>query len=340
MISKVSIRNFKSLRDVQVDLERFTVFVGPNGSGKTSFLEGLDLLCRSFGRSPNIENEYRTFQTFGAKDPVELSCFNEGIYYRYRTASPPTSPHSQQWSGEGAAFARDAQPLEWKQWGTARGDNLPLLPQTLGLRLEPTRLRQAGSHTPDPRLMTPNGSGMHSALASMALENPDEWQKLQDDLRRIVPSIQRLRHTPQSELLFDTTNGKGLKSTQVSEGTLLTLGLLAAIHGVTRPGLLLLDDADRGLHPKAQRELIELLRGVQATNTDTQIVAATHSPYLLDRMEPGEVRITYLREDGSSACEPITRHPSFGKWKDEFHAGEMWSFFGEKWVAGAEAATQ
>jgi energy-coupling factor transporter ATP-binding protein EcfA2 len=253
MISKVSIRNFKSLRDVQVDLERFTVFVGPNGSGKTSVLEGLDLLCRSFDRIPTLENEYRTFQTFGANDPVELSCLNDGVHYRYRTASPPPSPHSQHWSGEGAAYATVAVPLEWKKWETARGINLPRMPLTLGLRLEPTRLRQPGARSPDPRSMTPEGTGMHSALASMALENPDEWQKLQDDLRRIVPSIQRLRHTPQSELLFDTTNGKGLKATQVSEGTLLTLGLLTAIHGMTRPGLLLLDDVDRGLHPKAQR---------------------------------------------------------------------------------------
>jgi AAA15 family ATPase/GTPase len=35
MIHKVQIRSFKSLRDVSIELERFTVFVGANGSGKT-----------------------------------------------------------------------------------------------------------------------------------------------------------------------------------------------------------------------------------------------------------------------------------------------------------------
>ena len=48
MISRVSIRNFKCLRDVQIDLERFTVFVGPNASGKSSILQAVDLLCRAF----------------------------------------------------------------------------------------------------------------------------------------------------------------------------------------------------------------------------------------------------------------------------------------------------
>ncbi len=188
--------------------------------------------------------------------------------------------------------------------------------------------------------MHPNGQGLHAATAAMNLEDPDLWLKLQDDLRQIVPAVRRLRHTPQNELLFDTVNGKGLRAAQISEGTLLTLGLLTAIHGVNKPGVLLLDDLDRALHPKAQRELIDLLRGVQATNPEIQIVGSTHSPYLLGRMEPNEVQVTYLREDGSTACEPLTHHPKFDKWKDEFHPGEMWSLFGEKWVAEPAVAAQ
>jgi AAA15 family ATPase/GTPase len=59
MIGKVSIRNFKRLRDVQIDLERFTFFVGPNASGKSSVLQGLDLLCRILRVDPPqaLENE-------------------------------------------------------------------------------------------------------------------------------------------------------------------------------------------------------------------------------------------------------------------------------------------
>ena len=59
MISKVSIRNFKCLRDVQIDLERFTVFVGPNASGKSSILQALNFLCRSFrGQDGIMEGEF------------------------------------------------------------------------------------------------------------------------------------------------------------------------------------------------------------------------------------------------------------------------------------------
>ena len=47
MIRKVRIQNFKSLRDVSIDLERFTVFVGANGSGKTSVLEAIHNAVRA-----------------------------------------------------------------------------------------------------------------------------------------------------------------------------------------------------------------------------------------------------------------------------------------------------
>src|SRR3954469_19371132 len=93
MINKVSIRNFKCLREVQIDLERLTVFVGPNASGKSSILQALDLLCRTFRRGGNVdlEGEYQSFRSSGTTDPVELSCLAEGVRYRYRTVPPRTS---------------------------------------------------------------------------------------------------------------------------------------------------------------------------------------------------------------------------------------------------------
>lgn len=46
MINKITIRNFKSLESVDVDLKKINVLIGPNGSGKTAFVESL-LLSRN-----------------------------------------------------------------------------------------------------------------------------------------------------------------------------------------------------------------------------------------------------------------------------------------------------
>src|SRR5207247_2600457 len=45
MLERVHIENYKCLRDVTVDLGEFTVLIGPNDSGKSSFLE----VIRIFG---------------------------------------------------------------------------------------------------------------------------------------------------------------------------------------------------------------------------------------------------------------------------------------------------
>ena len=337
MIQQESLRNFKCLRDVTIDLEPFTVFVGANGSGKTSILQGIDLLCRTFRTQPGqLDGEYEPHRSFGTEQEIQLSCKSNTLSFWHHTISLAQQHlvRSGQLSpGVGTKFTVDDGDAvqTWKPWQPQHG----ILANPIWLRLDPNSLRNQGANS-DPRLMNPNGQGLHSATASMNLEDPDLWLKLQEDLRRIVPSVRRLRHTPQNQLLFDTINGKGLSASQISEGTLLTLGLLTAIHGVNKPGILLLDDLDRALHPKAQRELIELLRGVQTTNPEIQIIATTHSPYMLDCMKPEEVRITSLKDDGSTACDALTHHPKFEKWKDEFAPGEMWSFFGEKWVAEGE----
>lgn len=333
MITQVSIKNFKCLREVTVSLKRFTVFVGANGSGKTSVLQALDLLCRTFRTHPGqLEGEFLSHRSFGVTEPVELSCRAGDTHFRYRTQTQPPRQR-QPWDGSGAAIATDS--LDWKQWQTPQG----MLPNPVWLRLDPNILRnpQPGQ---DIRQMGDRGQGMHRALASMMLERRNDFFKLEADLSRIVPSVGQLQSTADHEIRFDTVNGKGLSASQISEGTLLTLGLLTAIHGVNKPGVLLLDDLDRALHPKAQLDLIILLRGVLETNPDIQILASTHSPYLLDAMQPNEVLVTSLRDDGSTACEPLTHHPKFEKWKDEFHPGEMWSVFGEKWVTEPEAATK
>lgn len=118
------------------------------------------------------------------------------------------------------------------------------------------------------------------------------------------------------------------------------LGLLTTLMGPSRPRLALLDDLDRALHPKAQEQVVATIRRLLDQNPDMQIVATTHSPYLLHHLEPEEVRLTTLGDDGSVVCGRLDEHPKFEKWKEEMTPGELWSLFGEKWLVEAEAGGQ
>ncbi len=47
MFETVTFKNFKSLQDVTLNLDRFTVLVGPNGGGKSSVLQAMHLLSQT-----------------------------------------------------------------------------------------------------------------------------------------------------------------------------------------------------------------------------------------------------------------------------------------------------
>ncbi|KAF5417572.1 MAG: DNA replication and repair protein RecF [Candidatus Methanogaster sp.] len=57
-IIEVRIRNFRSLREVDVSLDWLTVLIGENNSGKTSFL---DALSASIGAGQRVISERDVF---------------------------------------------------------------------------------------------------------------------------------------------------------------------------------------------------------------------------------------------------------------------------------------
>ncbi len=138
------------------------------------------------------------------------------------------------------------------------------------------------------------------------------------------------------QLIFDLQGASDIPSQLVSEGTILALGLITALIGPNHPRVLLVDDLEHGLHPKAQRRLIPIFRKILEENQDLQIIGTTHSPYILDELEPREIRITFADDHGATQCAALERHPDFPRWKDEMWPGEFWSVVGEQWVVNGE----
>jgi hypothetical protein len=231
------------------------------------------------------------------------------------------------------------------------------------LRLDAEQLAAPSySDRPVPRVEY-NGYGLPSVLAHMKLNEPDGFERLVDALRRIVPSVRDIRfarskvrrtetqlHTAGGKtfpleterefwgdaVLFDTSSGSRIAAHLVSEGTLLAAGLLAVVMGPQRPRIVLLDDIDRALHPKAQAELVGVLRRMLEQYDDLQLLATSHSPYLLDSLGFDEVILTLLNDDGEVITARLDEHPEVDRWKDVMTPGEFWSSVGEDWLKELE----
>ena len=57
MLQKVSIQNFKSLKDVTLELQKVNLLIGPNNSGKSNFLKALEL----WGKYISFQSEQNRF---------------------------------------------------------------------------------------------------------------------------------------------------------------------------------------------------------------------------------------------------------------------------------------
>src|SRR5262249_52773271 len=201
--------------------------------------------------------------------------------------------------------------------------------------------------------------------AFMALNDPRGFEELVATARTLIPRLQRIRFRKatvyrterelvkfgpdtverrtrrpyQGELiLFDFDHAENVSARTASEGTMLLLGLLTVLLGPARPRIVLLDDIEHGLHPLAQKQLVGVIGQIMQKFPDLQLLATAHSPYLLNYLSPEQVRIMAAGPDGHARCGRLTEHPKFATWKDEMAPGEMWSLFGEKWLAGKEAA--
>lgn len=129
MIQHVLIRNFKSIREVHVDLESVTVLIGRSGVGKSNFLRAIRFL-RNFllqgEAAVNQEGGWSKIWPFGASAPLFFSVrflipgysksFTYEIGWQSTSQVPPaTFLNSERLSlGQEVIFDRDGK--NWNRW--------------------------------------------------------------------------------------------------------------------------------------------------------------------------------------------------------------------------------
>jgi predicted ATPase len=307
MIDEAIFNNFLALRDVSIELVQFTVIVGPNACGKTSLLEGMNALRSGFNvsnmRSAGFNSGHAQIKFCGKSGIVRL----------------------------GDSSGLDGDLLE-------AGPLFETLRESELVRFSTERLRAPAPHQSSGQRVSPDGSGLGAALADVMLEDPSRRDRISVLLKSIVPSAsgvfakRALGAEAAYEVEVEFEKIGRVPASRLSEGTLFALGLLTLLTAPSSPKLVLIDDIDKGLHPSAQVELVKILRAFLAADPELQIIATTHSPYLLDNFEPEEVRVMTLGDDGFAMCRKLTDHPKFTKWEGALAAGEMWSSVGERWI--------
>jgi predicted ATPase len=151
--------------------------------------------------------------------------------------------------------------------------------------IEPSRLREA--QDPDAGLrLRRDGSNSASVLREIEQNSPAEMKRICQILESIVPSTNRvavkdLGNKLALVLTQQWGNGQEVRfnAADMSDGTLLAVGLLSAIYQRPAPTLLVIEEPEAMIHAGAIGAVLDLLRHAART---MQVVVTTHSPELLD----------------------------------------------------------
>jgi predicted ATPase len=160
--------------------------------------------------------------------------------------------------------------------------------------------------------LSADGSNLPNVIQYLHDQHPDRLETIFDTLRRRVPRIERVEPEILADsrllLLFkDAPFSRPVLSRFVSDGTLKLLAYLALLYDPDPPRLIGIEEPENFLHP---RLLPELAEECAAASERTQLIITTHSPFFINPLDPGQVRVLYRDAQGYTAAQRVADMPA------------------------------
>jgi predicted ATPase len=399
MFDYIKIEGFRSFKNVELEMPRLAVLIGPNGGGKSNFIDLLMLMADAgrgelavginrrggfhniaYGFDPSQEVRAE-FHFRELRSQISITVFvpeqrafdityrvglrglgvNFRIWEEQVRVKPPDEPSFDYGgaakmivntmvnrndretvfrSSKGAEQQLDERksvedielaifqvrdPDKYKEpWLVLQQLQGMAFYRDIGVGPE-SRVRQPALIRPD-ILLLPDGSNLSSVLFSIQQDHPDLWSEISDHLHTAYPDFVRLKvsagggdgkvHLRWFERHFEN---EGISANLLSDGTLKLLCLIAILKSPNPPLLICIDEPELGLHPDWIKLVAELL---QDAATRTQVIVATHSPYIVAKLEPEQV-IVAEKVDGATQLKQL-RTPDLENFLKDFSLAELW----------------
>jgi predicted ATPase len=218
-------------------------------------------------------------------------------------------------------------------------------------RFDPARLAESSYYEVQPYeqgsepYLHADGQGLPSALDILLGSYRSAFNDIESGLREFAPFVKSIRLKPGrtekgtgKSIAFELNTGAEVAMPLMSDGVRLCLAYLTLLHAPSTPGIVLLEEPENGVHPRALQSIARALqRLTDASRGDTvvQVILTTHSPYLLDFVPPQSVIVFGRKKSGESVAAPLLTLPGVEeRLASGFSLGEMWFNVGEEQLLG------
>lgn len=329
MLTKLTVRNFKLFDKVEIELADRVVFVGPNNSGKTSALQALSIWNAGVRRwvekrgAGNVPKE-RAGVTINRRDLIAVPVPAANLLWRdlhvregYREGDKTKTrnvlievdvegiDNGKSWAtklefdyaNEESFYCRsrvDPAGARYEVPPAAAEVRLAYLPPMSGLAANETRLDEGAIAV---RIGEGRTAEVLRNLCWQALQRgAHHWKQIVSRMESLfgvtIEDPRYIKERGEVVMSFRTSSGIVLDLSSSGRGQQQTLLLLA--HMAANPGaILLLDEPDAHLEVLRQRQIYQVLTET-ASETSSQIIAASHSEVLLNEAAGRDTVIAFI----------------------------------------------
>ncbi len=326
MITKFTISNFKRLDGVEIELGNSVVFIGPNNSGKTSALQAMALWDIGWRRwtekrddssaserkgvainrrdlsavpVPSARLLWRDLHTMETSreqgkqktDKVYIRLTAEGVHQD----KPWLCALDFYYANDESFYCRLAEPADGRVPAGARTHTIVFLPPMSGLADREYR-KESGE------ISVLIGEGRTAEVLRnlcwqlYSREDKAPWGKLVGHIQAMFGIMLRepvfIRERSEITLGYRESTGVELDISSSGRGCQQVLLLLSYL--LANPGaVLLLDEPDAHLEILRQRDVYNLLTTI-ASETDSQVIAASHSEVVLQEAAERDVVVAFV----------------------------------------------
>jgi len=331
-ITRVKLKDYRSIGACDVELQPFTLLVGPNGAGKSNFLDSLRFLVHSIHAPLEQVVEARSGMRgilrklpggqsaprFAITVECDLGDGTCGTYSLTVAAGPnggAVIENEQYRAGEFQSSPLGVAPRQSLAALDGHREYGALFKAIAGMTFYspiPGKIRRPVAAGPG-TVLWPDASNAADVLARLQRERPQTMERIRGYVQSFNPEFQDLAVTTVENFRLITfvpsmnPSAWRLNSSDVSDGTLRALAILLAVFQAAGEGapvsLVGLEEPENNLHPAAAGVLLDaLLEG----SREAPVIASTHSADLLDREDlPAESLLAVALENGETVIGPI-----------------------------------
>ncbi|HEY2413588.1 MAG TPA: AAA family ATPase [Pirellulaceae bacterium] len=359
MIRQITIKGFKSLHDVTVDLGPVTVLVGRSGTGKSNFVDAIRFLRELLIGGSEIQNRLRAprwiapngRKSFAIEFVVHFSI--EGIADEFLYELSLTIGEQQRNPSESLRLgAKQLFSLRNGKWDVAPSiqpepkvefpmlGRLPSLSEAviaysaltsgIGCYEFPYGVLKSKDSNTDRVTGLDDKAANFLGVMKGIYSNLRELNLRKSILAAVVsvnPTVSAIElndiRKPENALVTHEFGGEKLQFSlaQESEGFRRFLAHLLAIYQDPPKQLLIFEEPENGIYPGALELLASELRSAPELNRG-QVLLTTHSPGLLDHFRVDDLRVVTL-VDGKTKIGPVTAEQAEGVREGLLSTGEL-----------------